>query len=369
MRSGTAFIFGAGATKACGGPLTNEILPRAFALQEFINREDFLNKLEEFLRENFHLPESWSARTRESYPPLPLLIGLIDIAISRRHNLGYKWDADKLREVRQALDYAIFAVVEHELSSLKRSNNHYYQLIDHLITSTQKPPTIVSLNYDIIADNTLMALSDQHGSMGFPDYGCDIATEIYQKQNKFGKLYKLHGSLNWLYCPACQRLDLGTTESGRQTIKMLNVLYIEEETKYQQSPGDGDLYRRYTCHGSPCRDCGTFVTPVMISPTHLKDYRNPHINRVWYLAEMALRKTSRVIIAGYSMPWDDVDVIYLFKRSLGDLHASAITVVEWDEAGRPAHEHPVGQNYVKIFGDGIDWHPEGFAGFAANWQP
>jgi hypothetical protein len=361
MRRGTALIFGAGATKACGGPLTKEILPRAFELQNFINREEFMPIMDAFLRENFHLPDM-GVRTGESYPPLPLLIGLIDIAIYRKHSLGPDWDADKLVRVRQALDYAIFAVIENDLLSL--AANYYNKLIERLFSLTQTPPTIVSLNYDIIADNTLMALSEQYGAVGFPDYGCDIATEIYQKQNKFGKLYKLHGSLNWLYCPSCQRLDIGTTESGRRTIKMLDQLYQEEQTLE-----GGDLYHRYTCHGSPCRDCGTYVAPVMISPTHLKDYRNPHISQVWYQADRALRKASRVVIAGYSMPWDDVDVIYLFKRSLGDLPASAITVVEMDEARRPAREHSVGQNYIKIFGDGIDWHPEGFAEFAVNWQP
>ena len=363
MRTETVLIFGAGATKACGGPLTNEILPRAFELQEFINREDFLTTLGDFLRENFHLPER-GGRPPESYPPLPLLVGLVDIAISRKHSLGQKWDAKELLRVRQALDYAIFAVIEHDLQRLRNKNNYYETLIEHLLSSTRTPPAIVSLNYDIIADNTLMRLSDQHGSIGFPDYGCDIATEIYQQQNKFGKLYKLHGSLNWLYCPSCQRLDIGTTKSGRQTVKMLNELYIEE-----QNSGSGDLHKRYSCHGSSCRDCGTYVTPVMISPTHLKDYRNPHISQVWYRADRALRKANRVVIAGYSMPWDDVDVIYLFKRSLGDLPAKDITVVGWDEARRPAREHPVGQNYVKIFGEGIDWHPEGFAEFATNWRP
>ena len=149
---------------------------------------------------------------------------------------------------------------------------------------------------------------------------------------------------------------------------MLDHLYQKEIT-LDITSGGGDLHQRYTCHGSPCRDCGTYVTPVMISPTHLKDYRNPHISQVWYQADRALRRANRVVIAGYSMPWDDVDVIYLFKRSLGDLPAKDITVVGWDEARRPAREHPVGQNYVKIFGEGIDWHPEGFAEFATNWRP
>jgi hypothetical protein len=62
-------IVGAGATKACGGPLTNEILPRAFELEEVLQREDFFPVLNGFLMENFHLPESRDERQPDHYPP------------------------------------------------------------------------------------------------------------------------------------------------------------------------------------------------------------------------------------------------------------------------------------------------------------
>jgi hypothetical protein len=54
------FIFGAGARKVCGGPLTNEILPDAFTAGASADPEanalrgkDFLPTLEEFLGSNF----------------------------------------------------------------------------------------------------------------------------------------------------------------------------------------------------------------------------------------------------------------------------------------------------------------------------
>ncbi len=51
----TVVILGAGATKACKGPLTNEILPEVF-----LNKADFpnaasLTQLEQFLQQNFHV--------------------------------------------------------------------------------------------------------------------------------------------------------------------------------------------------------------------------------------------------------------------------------------------------------------------------
>lgn len=39
---GEIVVLGAGATKACGGPLTNEILPWAFRNPEVINREGYV---------------------------------------------------------------------------------------------------------------------------------------------------------------------------------------------------------------------------------------------------------------------------------------------------------------------------------------
>ncbi len=100
---------------------------------------------------------------------------------------------------------------------------------------------------------------------------------------------------------------------------------------------------------------------MLITPTHLKDYRNPHIARIWYEAARALREAQHVIFIGYSMPEDDVEVIYLFKRGLVDV--KRVTVVEHAGTGKGAalDVHPVGRRYRALFGDRVDWWPRGFA--------
>jgi hypothetical protein len=359
MCSMPVVIFGAGATKACGGPLTAEILPRAFECEAELGREDFFLTLDGFLIENFHVPENHGARQADHYPALPLLISLIDTAIDRKHSFGANWPVDRLMDVRNALEYAIFALLDSELT---RINNHYRTFLDKLVGLTASPPVLVSLNYDIIADNTLIWVGQNRIGEGFPDYGCDIATHLYRERGRYGSLYKLHGSLNWLHCPGCNRLDLGVTESGRSTAKVLEELYIEQQA------GVGDLTHRYTCHGSSCPDCGTFVRPVMITPTHLKDYRNPHISQVWYHAERALRKADHAYIIGYSLPGDDVDVIYLLKRGLSHLPPEKITIVEHDpKQQRAVRDHPVGARYCTLFGDHVDWQTQGFAAWAKSF--
>ena len=344
----TVVIFGAGATKACGGPLTNEILPDVFTSRANLARTDHVNLLEEFLVKTFHLP--MTRRTAAHYPPLPLVLSLIDTALDRDDAFSAAWPPSRLREVRDALEYSIYALLEYRLKSV---GPHYANFFVRLF-STHDPDavTVISLNYDIIADNAMSALAERRGAV-FPDYGCDIATEQYRRAPKLGTLLKPHGSLNWLYCPNCHRLDIGIAESGRRTVKVLQALY---------SPATSLDERYERVRG--CKDCGTLQRPVLITPTHRKDYRNPHIARVWYEAGRALREATRAIFIGYSMPDDDVDVVYLFKRGLEKVERRAITVVEYAPGRvKSLDKHPVGLRYRALFGPQIDWRTDGFGAY------
>jgi hypothetical protein len=347
----TVVIFGAGATKACGGPLTSEILPEVLARAEDLERGDYLGRVERFLVDNFSLPPP-AMRQADHFPPLPLVLSLVDMAIDRGDSFGPNWEPGELRRVRKGLEYAVFALLEDRLRRIKQ---HYSRFLRALYAAGPESVTLISLNYDIIADNALPRVAEQRNLFALPDYRCDIATKTYQQVKKFGTLLKLHGSLNWLYCPNCYRLDLGVAQSGRRTVKVLDQLYV---------PRFG-LERQYT-EGSPCLECGTWVLPVLITPTHLKDYRNSHIARVWYEAARALRAAQRAIFVGYSLPDDDVEVIYLLKRGLSKLAKDdprGITVVEYVPDGNRIGlaEHPVGRRYRALLGDQIEWRTEGFA--------
>ena len=354
MASNTVVIFGAGATKACGGPLTNEILGQAFEpkVRREIEREYYIDLLDRFLVENFFLSPQQAKRKDADYPALPLLLSLVDTAIDRNQPMGPEWSVEKLRQVRRALQYMVFALLEFRLRHLP--HNYYRDLLRHLDPAANAPPVIISLNYDDIVDNAMI----WHSS-GLPDYGCSITTERYNQLPHYGKLLKIHGSLNWSYCPGCNRLDLGVSESGRSTIKLLDELYQANS-----------LEERYSCQGFACPRCSTHVEPILITPTHLKDYRNPHVAQVWMLAEEALRNAQRVFIIGYSLPDDDLDVIYLLKRGLAELVRDApqnITVVEHarTKGERSLGRHPAGRRFRTIFGPDITWFPDGFE----NWVP
>src|SRR5262249_52517049 len=155
-------------------------------------------------------------------------------------------------------------------------------------------------------DTAMMFLSkDRPGSgsteqVRFPDYRCHISTDFYRNEPaRFGTLLKLHGSLNWLYCRTCLRLELGES-AARRYAKIVGQLVDQDDLKTSFTP-DGHL----------CPTCDEKMCPLLIAPTHLKDYRNPHLAQVWYEAESVLREATRVIFIGYSLPDDDVEVVYL----------------------------------------------------------
>ena len=345
--SRTVVFLGAGATKACKGPLTDEILPAIFA-RSATDASPGLRQLRTFLSEQFHVGDT---STKQHYPGLPLVMSLIDTGLDRRQAFSSTWDAESLSRLREEIEFGIYDLLEEQLE--KSPTNNHFDLFNLLYPEgSSEEPCVISTNYDLIADTAMMFLSQYRGVPGQaeegrpPDYRCDIGTEFYRKEKRrFGTLLKLHGSLNWLYCRTCQRLEIGASQA-RLYIKVLTRMF------------GPDLKKAFTPDGDPCPTCGCKLRPLLVAPSHLKYYRNPHLTQVWYEAERVLREATRVIVVGYSLPDDDVEVVYLLKRSLARPNPPLVTVIEFDEANMqiPATDHVVGRRYRALFGDLVDWH-------------
>lgn len=348
--AGTVAVLGAGATKSCGGPLTNEILHDMLKDKSAPDTTEKLNRLEGFLTQVFRLP---THANNQDFPGLPLFMSLLDTALERRQSFHTGWDVAQILQIRQAMELGIFELLERKLNQAQTTN--HFSLIQKLYPPPEEP-TVISLNYDLLIDTAFMSYSEQREDYEgrFPNYRCDIQTEFYKNEpRRFGTLLKLHGSLNWLHCKTCHRLEIGASESKR-FLKVLNRLL--------GSGAQATLDTAYLSKGSPCQVCGSELRPLLVAPSHLKDYRNPHLMQIWYEAERILRQSKRVIFIGYSLPDDDLEVVYLFKRALAHLEPAQITVVEYDLTNPPLNAHEVGRRYRALFGN-IDWHPEGID----NW--
>lgn len=350
----TVLFLGAGATKSAQGLLTDEILPALLSAKTRLQAQDprgRVNALVEFLAQEFHVN---ATTPKERYPGLPLLMSLIDTALDRREVFHGRWDLDAIAQLREAIEFGIFEVLEDALQ--RAPTNNHYNLLAKLFPNLEQP-CVVTTNYDLIADSAMMNVSKSAQVQGgLPNYHCGIAniSQIGPEQ-RFGTLLKLHGSLNWLLCKTCLRLELGETDS----VRYLAIL---------QKVGGPDLKSTLLSDGAPCTVCQSKLRPLLVAPSHLKDYRNPHLAQVWYEAQHVLRQAKRIIFVGYSMPDDDVEVVYLVKRSLAHItNPKQITVVEYcqENVAIAASEHPVGRRYQTLFGE-IDWHAGGLDQWLAS---
>jgi hypothetical protein len=342
--AGTVVFLGAGATKSENGPLTNEILPGLWTARASLQAQDPTGKVDalvDFLEKEFHVT---SATKKEGYPGLPLLLSLLDTALDRRETFHAPWDLDAIAKLREAIEFGIYDMLEVVLE--KAPTNSHFMIFSKLFPTAEDQPCVISTNYDLIADSAMMFLGNtRKAAGGLPNYHCGIANILHLRpEQRFGTLLKLHGSLNWLLCKTCLRLELGESDS-----KLYGTIL--------QKVGGRDLKSTFLPDGAPCTVCQSKMRPLLVAPSHLKDYRNPHLSQVWYEAQRVLRQAQRVVFVGYSMPEDDVEVVYLVKRSLAHItNPKQITVIEYceDDVTVKAEDHPVGRRYQALFGD-IDW--------------
>jgi NAD-dependent SIR2 family protein deacetylase len=271
--------------------------------------------------------------------------------------------------VRKAIEQVIFNVIRDSL--VDGIPPLHSNLLEGIRQKTGKLPTVITLNYDVIVDNSLMKLVAHNGQFRqLPGYGTQVypwskrGVKLNVKEAN-NKLLKLHGSLNWLYCPGCQRLNVAVSESLKSTFKQMAASsfkgrFVDDYymSTSKMSPYQNDQTR--------CIECDSGLKSVMITPTHLKDYRNPHISNVWYNAERALKKANKVFIIGYSLPEDDVEVIYLLKRGLSHLSSEKITVVEYSKREVSMQNHEVGRRYRSLFGENLVWSTKGFEELVEN---
>ncbi|MGN1033222.1 MAG: SIR2 family protein, partial [Intestinibacter sp.] len=176
------------------------------------------------------------------------------------------------------------------------SNNYHEMLVSNLVKENLIDDTnFVSANYDIHIDNAIGSLYDEEKSPIMLNYGIDFTNFKFKKnswkrpEGKMVNLYKIHGSLNWLYCPICNSVTLTPFEGG--------VIRIIEHIKQAE-----------------CLNCGELTLPIIVPPTYFKNMSNVFLSTVWNESEKVLRESDIIVFCGYSFPDADMHIKYLLKR-------------------------------------------------------
>ncbi len=172
---------------------------------------------------------------------------------------------------------------------------------------------LVTMNYDISLDRCLLHLNAQGvfldygvpvtglGSATPPNGAADDATFL---------LLRLHGSLNWLRCPAttCRTLH----HSG-------------------EYHADDD--------NAPCEACGAGpLRPALVYPSYTRRYDDPVIGAIWARTRAELLAADRWIFIGYSLPAADVHLRAVLRSCIEQRRA----------AGRPTEVLLVGRGPLDL---------------------
>lgn len=274
----TVIFLGAGASGGDGAPLQNEIFNKYFGRRgwggDTLKIDEKL--LKEYFYEMFGLADLNSDTT---FPTFEEAIGILDLAIIRDETFK-GFNIEQIRSLRQYFVRLMILVIKEELES--KTANHHRLLVKNLVEAGKINDTIfISTNYDIMIDNALEILPDFS-----TNYGIDFINRANRHRLKPGRsveLYKLHGSLNWVYCPTCN------------TIKL---------TPFQKSATLPDR----------CANCDSIFSTLVVPPTYFKSLTNAFLAMIWIKAEAALREAQHIIFCGYSFPDADMHIKYLLKR-------------------------------------------------------
>jgi len=335
----TVYVLGAGATRAVAPnmPLTVNLLPKI--LED--GGHDICLFLYDFYRFN----------SAADLPPLEDVLSQIDFAINENRPLSSKYTVQYMRDLREDLIFSICDIVRggKDINFEAAVAN-----MESLILSLSADDCIVSLNYDLVADTAIRLASGwKHVNYGFP-----VRQAVSHQQDTQGAqiddhspiaLYKLHGSLNWLFCPLCRAIDIVDGHLSGE-----HYIYDESGHKVEH-----------------CASCNVHYEPIIITPSFLKSYENLYLAYMWRQAEQKLAEADNVVFVGYSMPDADIILRCMFRRAyfthmqITNGQKSTITVIDYDPAADLSKPNDVYTRYKRLFGE-ITYDPKGFTQYIAD---
>jgi len=327
------FLFGAGASKAEGGLLTSELLFESLSHPGV--PEEFTSIVKSFLKDVFRIKNISGLHSVKEIPAFEELLTLVDVAIFKQEEFSASWNANNLRRLREALIYCMAKILRIKLSpgtGEEPRQAYHQQFVANILDEENavRDSCFLSLNYDILLDNPIL---NRYPEIDI-DYGVSFRN-IYEPRPGIGiKLLKLHGSLNWAFCPVCNSIKLHR---------------------------EGKISDKIIAERIPCERDGATQHPLLIPPTWLKVYDNAHLVRIWLESEHVLRNADSVFFIGYSLSDSDFHIRYLLKKSLFRSNISPRVVVITSTKNKKGSDLYL--RYKRFFGH-IEYHNIGFEKFS-----
>jgi NAD-dependent SIR2 family protein deacetylase len=341
-RKGKVAVFlGAGASKTFGWPLTNELFP--IILDGLVKEDLFedarintpaqnaadrrlLRKTLLALCPGMALTRTFLKGCRERLPLVTSLLSMLDFSLSAGQSIVLGLTPEELKDARSLLERAIYEAIAHETVAREpnywppRRSNKLAPLLANWLDKSRPDTTqvgVITSNYDVAMEQAWHFNRDSMTHV--TNLGMDFGFNWTWPSNKFPpdvirrpaapkrRLYKLHGSTNWLRCGLCDRI------------------YVNPEVDIAVYAYDRKIEASNTCH------CGHAKLEVQIvSPSFVREMRSPNLISVWQQALDWLRASDDWVIIGYSFPDEDLNIRSLFTRAFASRESPPfITAVQF----------------------------------------
>lgn len=368
--SKTVYVLGAGFSRNANVPLQSEIL-------ECVREMNLINT-PSILQDKFTVCQGKSISfvnrifKEVSNPSLEDVFTLLDQSVrNNNYCLGYNWLS--LGEVRRALYEAIVILFHTREKETPDDKKEFYRFIaaylieDRLNAGQENDPfSIISLNWDCVLENAVYSCLEQCDDKKVDiDYCCytnpfkGASRHIPSINQKALKLYnikflKLHGSVNWLLCPNCNRLYTGLGAPSEIMEEYISEKVCPQCIEFTDNSEENKIH-------------GPILEPFIITPTFVKEFGNAHIQMVWHNAYIELREANRVVFIGYSLPEADYHLRTLLKRAIRPNIKIDVVLMPNDKFPADCEEHNRNKyaesRYKAFFGEEPNLLFEGAEGY------
>ena len=302
--SKTVFILGAGASYSHSNkefPLVNDIFKVAKQLHVTSCKDD-INKIKPF----FECVDLYiKKKLNKNILNIRQKLDIEDILTNLEIDIE-KTESNDLQIVKDRIIKIIlitFFILTKKSDCYKR-DVEYFLFFDRL----KDNDTIITYNWDLLLDNILDRekiisniknigqvedgiLKKQYLRMlmdlsAYRDLSWDRTSAPYEKYNSKGYYLKLHGSIDWLYCP---NEDCGLYS------KVFPIKKIIGEYK--------------------CYECSSKMKHLIIPPVLNKNYSSfPFVKKLWNIALEELQSADELVIWGYRLPPTDFYNRWLLRQ-------------------------------------------------------
>ena len=325
----TVYILGAGFSMDAGAPSQANLVKAIFELrnndsysktkqQPLIHK--WIDELDKFLKEGLCVSDE-----EKTYYTLEDIYTPIDKCISE--NISFRnYAVRDLKILREHLNRLITLAIRESIDKSHKSKDTIDEFARFITDQSRKKlnnekddqVAVITTNWDIMLDNKIYDLLFQEARrakktfVGVVDYCCFLSSlderdEEHIKPGLYAlgsggyniKILKLHGSLNWMQCPKCQRL------------------YV----KFYRRFNGGYLFDKKFCRHceknfNQTKDISNKLEMNLIMPTFLKNLDNIQNKLIWQNAGIELSEAGKIVFIGYSLPQADFEFKQLLSRMM-----------------------------------------------------